>query len=135
MKVRTVRHTSITKIRTLVQRNSVTTYAFTTLTHIASNNEVTTSVRDVKQLRVVVLARRSSSTLALITFPSRRVGQITFCTAKRRTQKNLHRRLYVVDGTHTCCTIRLLKLHRSVNYERIPAEFWHICKATANETE
>ena len=62
--------------------------AFATLAHIASNNEASTSVSDMKQVRAAVIEPRSSSTQAVITFSSRRVGEIASGAATRRAWKH-----------------------------------------------
>ena len=58
-----------------------------TSAQIASNSEASTLVRDVKQLKVAVLERRSSSLQGLITFPPRWAGEIASDAAKRRAEK------------------------------------------------
>ena len=94
--------------------------ALTTPWHIASNNEGNTSARDEKQITVVVLARRSGSTQAPIL--RRRVGEITSRTRKYRAEA-LYADALTLSVVYIRVTIRLSKLHESVNYEQIFAEF------------
>ena len=67
-------------------RSCIGLHAFTAPALIASNNEASTSVRNVKQLGVAVLERRSGSARAFIAFPHRGVGEIASGAAKRRAK-------------------------------------------------
>ena len=88
-------------------------------TYRYSKDVASTSARDVKQLKVVGLARRNRSTLALITFPPCRVGDIIPGAVKGRAEQHSTLTPLNCPG-HIRVTKRFLKVHESVNFEGTP---------------